>query len=34
MTDQQIRSTARDIARSAYENVVGPHAQTHRKETP
>lgn len=23
---------ARDIARGAYENVVGPHVQTHRSE--
>lgn len=23
-------NTARDIARSAYEDVVGPHDQTHR----
>lgn len=23
--------TARDIARGAYEDIVGPHAQTHRR---
>ncbi|MGP9682024.1 hypothetical protein [Brachybacterium sp. AOP3-A1-3] len=27
----QAALTARDIARSAYEDVVGPHPQTHRK---
>lgn len=24
---------ARDIARSVHEDVIGPHAQTHRKDT-
>ncbi|RCS81826.1 hypothetical protein [Brachybacterium alimentarium] len=26
-------NTARDIARSAYEDIVGPHQQTHRGDT-
>lgn len=26
------RNTARDIARGAYENVIGPHTQTHRRD--
>lgn len=32
MTDEQIRSTARDITRGAYEDVIGPHTQTHRSD--
>lgn len=31
ITDQ---SSARDIARGVYEDVIGPHQQTHRLETP
>lgn len=27
-----IKALARDIARSAYEDVIGPHAQSHRKD--
>lgn len=31
--DLATRAVSRDIARAAYEDVVGPHQQTHRKDT-